>query len=1621
MGRAEPAPRFCRLLACGILILLGIVTTHAQPFVQVLGPASVCPGSTNIFTLVTDVTNVPPAYTWQIGTNNTSAEIIGASDQNTVQVVAGTNGSFDLIVTVTDDLTNATALTNILILTPITSSPLVSQIACPGTDVTFATTPGGDGPFTFFWTMDNVAITDATNNSLTLSNVSAASAAEYCVIVAGACGIVTNCATLTVTPPPAISCPTNITVECLADVPAPDTNSVTVAPLVLVFHLGDTILTNGCEFEVTRAYAAVGSCSLTSVCYQVITVRDTIAPTISCNTNRIVECTDAWTFDTPTVSDTCDTNVLLTILDTVTNNSCGVTFTTTRTWLATDACGNTNICSQTIDVVDTTAPAITCNTNRIVECTGTWTFDTPTVSDACDTNVLLTILDTTTNNNCGVTFTTTRTWLATDACGNTNICSQTIDVVDTTAPTITCNTNRIVECTDAWTFDTPTFSDACDTNVSLTILGTTTNNHCSVTFTATRTWLATDACGNTNSCSQTIDVVDTTAPVIACSSNIVVECTGPAGTPVSFTLTATDACDTNILIYSVPPSGTAFTLGTNVINSFAVDSCGNTNTCSFTVTIIDTTPPTISCPPNIIAAEQPRDSGGALITYATPVIGDICDGALSLVTLPPSGFVFTNGITTVNAVVTDDSGNTNACSFTVRVIPYRLYVTNLADSGPGTLRQALLDANDAPGENLILFNLPVSGLNIIALDSPLPEITSPIIINGWSQPGFVNVPLVEVTGSYLTNAADGLVISAGSSTVRGLILNGFATGLKLLSNGNNVVQGNFIGTGGSGLGITTNTGDGLYISCSQNLIGGQTNLSGNVFSGNAGSGIHLSGAAATLNIIRGNFIGVGVDGTTPVGNSLDGIRIGNGASKTVIGAISATLTNVIAFNGRNGITLEPTAGSQNAIFANVIHDNAGLAVDLGNDGPTDNDSDDPDPGPNDLQNAPLLTDARSADGGLIIDGVLNSSPNATYRLDFWLNNTATPSTNGQGQFYLGSSFVQLPGSGTETFQVGFAVSAVHTQYVTATAMDLFGNSSEFSLARQVRTPPVLESVPTTTNTTAGGSVTFCATASGTPPIFFQWRLNGANIPHATNQCYTVPLAQVSDAGTYSVVVFNVLGGSLTPPAKLSLTLTNILAAGDDFVDRVTLVGESGQVGAANQNATREAGEPDHAGKPGGKSVWYTWKAPITGIATIGIIGSDFDTLLGAYMGTNVAFLETEVSDEDGNGFFRSGVRFNAIKNREYHFAIDGHGGDSGDFVFGWQMEDTPHLLPVIATQPISQTVPLGDPFTFFIVAQRQCGGGKKGCNNPDHYPHDQLPGLSVQWFFEGDPIPGATNYSLIISNVLDIHVGRYTARVTAKFDMDGVNRTVESQVADLQINSTGDGFENIQAKDKLIDALLSNPWIIGNEPPALGRGEGSGPSLLAAGIVRGYTGTQIFNTAGSTTSTAEDPICGVLGGSSEWITFVAVESGDLFLNTDGSSYDTVMAIFRRNPSNPALLTQIGCNNNGGLDGIDSALTIPVTVGETNAILIDGVNGTSGILKLNYSLVPKVTISLLGITPENQQKLRVTGRTNLNFSIQRSTNLIHWTTILTTNAPSGLYDYLDPITPGQKFYRAKMLP
>src|SRR5262249_36546615 len=135
-----------------------------------------------------------------------------------------------------------------------------------------------------------------------------------------------------------------------------------------------------------------------------------------------------------TATDDCDPSPTLTFVDS-SSGTCPVVHV--RTWTARDACGNTSTASQTINVADTKAPVFsTVPGPSTIECPAAPSFATPTATDACDPAPTVTYTDVTALGSCPQATSMTRIWTATDACGNTSTCSQTITVVDATAPSI---------------------------------------------------------------------------------------------------------------------------------------------------------------------------------------------------------------------------------------------------------------------------------------------------------------------------------------------------------------------------------------------------------------------------------------------------------------------------------------------------------------------------------------------------------------------------------------------------------------------------------------------------------------------------------------------------------------------------------------------------------------------------------------------------------------------------------------------------------------------------------------------------------------------------------------------------------------------------------------------------------------------------------------------------------------------------------------------------------------------------------------------------------------------------------------------------------------------------------
>ncbi|HEU4386250.1 MAG TPA: HYR domain-containing protein, partial [Blastocatellia bacterium] len=177
----------------------------------------------------------------------------------------------------------------------------------------------------------------------------------------------------------------------------------------------------------------------------------------------------------------------------------------------------------------------------------------------------------------------------------------------------------------------------------------------------------TDNKGATTQCTANVTVVDQTPPGITCPSNIIIPAApGTCSAVATFTATAADNCPPSPTVVCSPPSGSTFPKGTTTVTCTATDGSGNTASCSFTVKVNDTQPPTIACPPSMIL-QAPPGASSFPVTFPSPVISDNCSGA-SVVCVPPSGSAFAPGTTTVNCTATDASGNTAGCSFTVTTV-----------------------------------------------------------------------------------------------------------------------------------------------------------------------------------------------------------------------------------------------------------------------------------------------------------------------------------------------------------------------------------------------------------------------------------------------------------------------------------------------------------------------------------------------------------------------------------------------------------------------------------------------------------------------------------------------------------------------------------------------------------------------------------------------------------------------------------------------------------------------------------------------------------------------------------------------------------------------------------------
>jgi len=396
-------------------------------------------------------------------------------------------------------------------------------------------------------------------------------------------------------------------------------------------------------------------------------------------------------------------------------------------------------------------------------------------------------------------------------------------------------------------------------------------------------------------------------------------------------------------------------------------------------------------------------------------------------------------------------------------------VTNANDDGPGSLRRAIEQANATPNHGAIpdriVFDLPGDGVQSVRLYAALPAITESVTLDGHTQRGAAPPTLdrgggtrvlVELDGS-LAGIADGFVLTAGSTTIRGLAIRGFSgDGIRILGGAEHRIEGNVIGPAVVPDAAAGNGGHGISIvESSSNVVGGTEGSLRNWIAWNRGSGVWVSGERTKGNSVLGNRI---------------------------------------VSNGRSGIELE--------------HDNALAPDTLG-------------PGPNRLRRSPVLDRVSRLEDGAVtgarIEGSLESAPNTRFRLEFYSTRARasasgeeweslrTANSRKEGERLFQFADVTTDGGGGVRFLVIVPAGVESRALVTATATDAEGNTSEFSMPIQA---PAITRV---WNNAAGGnwSVATNWTPDGVPGI-------GDDAQITLNGTYTVTLDANAELGSLTL-------------------------------------------------------------------------------------------------------------------------------------------------------------------------------------------------------------------------------------------------------------------------------------------------------------------------------------------------------------------------------------------------------------------------------------------------------------------------------------------------------------------------
>ena len=383
----------------------------------------------------------------------------------------------------------------------------------------------------------------------------------------------------------------------------------------------DEVSMTGCSYDITRNYTVTDACGNATTFVQLIHVIDDIPPVfVSVPANMQVQCEAPSFLESPIVEDACS-SFEIEYMEQTTYVGCADVIT--RTWIATDACGNISSAEQVITVEDTEAPTFdTTPSNVSIEC-GDSMPEIPvmTATDNCSAEPAILYFEEMIAGDCEGEEVMVRTWVASDDCGNQEVVTQEVQIVDTTGPVFDNQPEDItVDCGNIPDPAVLTATDACSGEATVLFEQQNAAGGCP---NITRVWVATDACGNTTMVVQNIFVEDNEPPLfINAPDDISADCNSIPEMPVP---EVSDNCDDDVSVIvneSVVGEGCNYTI---IRTWIAEDDCGNSTMVSQSITVEDTQAPQFIDPVGIVQVDC-----GELQDLGYPDVMDDCGNQIDM-------------------------------------------------------------------------------------------------------------------------------------------------------------------------------------------------------------------------------------------------------------------------------------------------------------------------------------------------------------------------------------------------------------------------------------------------------------------------------------------------------------------------------------------------------------------------------------------------------------------------------------------------------------------------------------------------------------------------------------------------------------------------------------------------------------------------------------------------------------------------------------------------------------------------------------------------------------------------------------------------------------------------------